>query len=451
MEPLKIRIRKGLDLPIAGRPDEAVCDVKRSSTVALLGPDYRGAKPQPAVSLGDFVRLGEVLFRDRKNPAVQYTAPGSGEIIAINRGDRRALLSIVIALEGDDAVSFHSWPAEELAGLPRQDVMSLLLTSGLWTAIRARPFGRVADPQVSPHAMFVTAMDTNPLAPSIPLIIGERERDFGNGLKVLSRLTSGNLYLCTPPGAKIPAPALETLRIAEFAGPHPAGNAGTHIHFLDPAGRGQQAWHINAQDVIAIGVLFTEGRLDMGRVISLGGPSAMRPRMIRTRIGASTGDITHGELKEGEQRIISGSVLSGHRAHEETAYLGRYHQQVSVIPEDAGRSFLGWIRPGSDVFSLKNIVLSRFVPGKLFPFTSSAQGSRRAIVPIGSYEKVMPLDILATHLLRALEVDDIDEAERLGCLELDEEDLALCTVVCPSKIDHGAALRRNLALIEKEG
>ena len=237
----------------------------------------------------------------------------------------------------------------------------------------------------------------------------------------------------------------------EFSGPHPAGNSGTHIHFIDPAGRNKQVWYINAQDVVDVGILFTTGKLNVERVISLAGPSVRNPRLIKTRTGASVEDITKGELKEGEHRIISGSVLSGHEAHGATGFLGKYHQQISVIPEGRKREFLGWLTPGLNLYSSKNIMLSRLFPQKKFAFTTSTCGDKRAIVPVGAYEKVMPLDIMATYLLRALAVDDVEEAEKLGCLELDEEDLALCTFVCPSKIDHGSELRRNLTLIAKEG
>jgi Na+-transporting NADH:ubiquinone oxidoreductase subunit A len=294
-------------------------------------------------------------------------------------------------------------------------------------------------------------MDTNPLAPSVAKILEGKERHFRNGLTVLSRLTEGRVYLCKSPVETIPQVQIDSLSVVEFAGPHPAGNAGTHIHFIDPAGRNKQVWYINAQDVVDVGIFFTTGKLNVERIISLAGPSVRNPRLMKTRLGASVEDITKGELKEGEHRIISGSVLSGHAAHEATGFLGKYHQQISVIPEGRTREFLGWLTPGLNLYSVKRILLSRLFPNKKFDFTTSIHGDYRAIVPIGAYEKVMPLDIMATYLLRALAVDDVEEAEKLGCLELDEEDLALCTFVCPSKLDHGSELRRNLALIEKEG
>ena len=451
MEPRTIQITKGMDLPIAGKPVQKISEGNHPGTVAVMGSDYVGLKPRFSVSVGDVVKQGQPLFTDKKLPSVQYTSPGAGKVIAINRGDRRALVSVVISLDGNDQVSFPSYAEQELSTLQRKDVVELLLSSGLWTSLRCRPFSSVANPDAIPHSLFVTALDTNPLAPSLDVIIDENKRHYLNGLIVLSRLTEGTVFLCNAPGGHVPEVHPDSLTPVQFAGPHPAGNAGTHIHFLDPAARHKQVWYIHAQDVIAIGTLFTSGTLSVERIISLAGPSVKHPRLIKTRLGASVSDITSGELIEGEQRCISGSVLSGFTAHEETGYLGRYHQQISVIPEGGNRKFLGWLRPGLDQYSIKNIVLSRLLPNRLFSFTSSSHGSRRAIVPVGSYEKVMPLDIMPTPLMKALAVDDIDEAEMLGCLELDEEDLALCTFVCPSKIDHGKELRRNLSLIEKEG
>jgi Na+-transporting NADH:ubiquinone oxidoreductase subunit A len=384
-------------------------------------------------------------------PSIRYTSPGAGRVVSINRGEKRMLLSIVIQLQGNDEVTFQSYGERQLNSLDRKAVTGLLLVSGLWTGIRTRPFSKVADPDTPPHSIFINAMDTNPLAPSIAHIIGKNERNFMNGLTVISKLTDGKIFLCQAPGDNIPHPDIKSLSVVEFSGPHPAGNAGTHIHYLDPVSRNRHVWYINAQDVIAVGILFTTGRLHVERVISLAGPSVKNPRLFKTRIGGSLDDITQRELIDGENRIISGSVLSGYTARGSTSFLGRYHQQVSVIPEERKREFLGWLNPGLNLYSVKNIVLSRLFRGRHLSFTTSTHGNRRAMVPVGAYEKVMPLDIIPTYLLRALEADDIEEAEKLGCLDLDEEDLALCTFVCQSKIDHGAELRRNLTLIEKEG
>jgi Na+-transporting NADH:ubiquinone oxidoreductase subunit A len=300
--------------------------------------------------------------------------------------------------------------------------------------------------------MLVTAIDTNPLAPRPERILAEQAVEFRHGMQVLRHLTDGELFLCTAPQADIPGKDLDFVTLAEFAGPHPAGLPGTHIHFLSPASEKRTVWHIGYQDVVAVGKLFVTGRLSAERVVALAGPSVTRPRLIRTQLGAWVDELVEGELEPGRQRVISGSVLSGRTSEGVVAYLGRYHQQISVLAEGGEREFLGWQTPGFQKFSLKRVFASAFVgKNQKFAFTTSLEGSRRAMVPIGTYESVMPLDIVPTFLLRALITRDTEQAQLLGCLELDEEDLALCTFVCPGKYEYGPMLRRTLTEIEKEG
>ena len=448
----KHKIKKGLDLPIIGKPEQIISEGNAPREVAILGDDYIGMKPSIAVKVGDKVKLGQVLFVDKKMPRVKFTSPGAGKVTEINRGERRRFLSIVIYLDDvEEEIKFKSYPESKLDGLSRQEVVGQLLESGLWTALRSRPFSKVANPETKPHSIFVTAMDTNALAPLVEIAIAGHKQSFIDGLQVLSRLTDGKLYVCKAPGTDIPVGDVRSVSVDEFSGPHPAGNVGTHIHFLDPVGRNKTVWHIHAQDVITIGMLFLAGELEHSRIASLAGPSVANPRLIRTRLGASLNNVTAGELTGSRNRIISGPILAGHEAVGPKAFLGRYHQQIAVLPEEDERYFLGWLRPGLNFFSVKKLFISSLFPSKKFNFNTGLNGSERAIVPIGSYEKVMPLDILPTLLLRALWVNDLEEAEKLGCLELDEEDLALCTFVCPSKNDYGPILRRNLTLIEKEG
>ncbi|MEJ2536343.1 MAG: Na(+)-translocating NADH-quinone reductase subunit A [Calditrichia bacterium] len=445
------KIKKGLTLPITGDPEQVISESNIPKRVAVLGDDYVGMKPTMEVKVGDRVKLGQVLFSDKKMPAVKYTSPGAGKVIEINRGEKRHFLSVVIELDGNEEITFQSYSETKLDSLTRKEIVPQLLDSGLWTSLRARPFSRVANPDVQPHSIFITAMDTNPLAPDVDKIIEGNKPNFITGLKILSRLTEGKLHLCKSPAAKIPVNGVDRLNIEEFDGPHPAGNVGTHIHFLDPVGRNKTIWHISAQDVISVGILFSTGKLNTERIVSLAGPGVKNPRLIRTRMGAAISDIVEGELNEGDNRVISGSVFMGHSAEGPVDYLGRYHQQISVLVEWRDRKFFGWLSLGSNLFSVKRILISSLTPKKKFNFTTALQGGKRAIVPSGSYEKVMPLDILPTYLLRALAVSDVEESEALGCLELDEEDLSLCTFVCPSKIDHGINLRRTLTIIEKEG
>ena len=446
-----IRIKKGLDLPITGEPQDTIDESKKVRKVAILGNDYVGLKPTLLVTVGEKVKLGQVLFTDKKSPLIKFTSPGSGTVVEINRGEKRIFLSLVIELEGSDELTFNNYSESSISSLKVDEIKTQLIDSGLWTSLRERPFSKVANPEISPKAIFVTAIDSNPLSPSIEKVLEGNESNFKNGLRILSKLTDGNLYLCKDEGAKIPEVQLHNLNVQEFSGVHPKGLPGTHIHFLNPVNRTNQVWYINAQDVAAVGELFLTGKINVKRTVALSGPAVKNPRYLRTRIGASLQDLTSEELNDSENRIISGSVLYGRASADVESYLGRYHQQISVIKEHNERDFLGWVKPSLKLFSIKNVLLSSLTPKKKFNFNSAINGGKRAIVPSGSYEQVMPLDILPTFLLRSLEVDDVEEAEKLGCLELDEEDLALCTYVCPSKIDHGINLRRNLTLIDKEG
>lgn len=445
-----ITIKKGLDLPIAGKPAQVIHDGAAITEVAVLGEEYVGMRPSMKVREGDVVKKGQVLFEDKKNPGVVFTAPASGTVTAINRGAKRVLQSVVIKLEGESQMTFAKYSIEQLANLTVEQVKQNLVESGLWTALRTRPFSKIPAIDSKPSSIFVNAMDTNPLAAEPALIIKENAEAFQNGLTVLSRLNEGKLFVCKAAGTSIPTINASNVQVEEFSGPHPAGLSGTHIHFLDPVSISKFVWYINYQDVIAIGKLFTTGELYVDRVVSLAGPQVKNPRLVRTRLGANLNELTAGELADGENRVISGSVLNGHTAVAPVNYLGRYALQVSVIAEGREKEFLGWISPGSNKFSITRTVLGHF-GYKLFKFTSAVNGGHRAMVPIGTYERVMPLDIIPTLLLRDLSAGDTDSAQALGCLELDEEDLALCTFVCPGKNEYGPMLRAALDKIEKEG
>jgi Na+-transporting NADH:ubiquinone oxidoreductase subunit A len=449
-----IKITKGLDLPMSGAPATVLDVAPFPREVALLGPDYIGLRPTMRVQEGDAVRLGQVLFEDKKTPGVLYTSPASGTVRAIHRGHQRVFESLVIEVAPQgadhDAITFPAHDTAALQALPREEVVRTLVESGLWTVLRTRPFSKVPAPDAQPAAIFVNVMDTHPLGFDPQPVLDEGADAFAAGLDVLSRLTT-TVFVCHAPRTRLPAVRSPQVRTEAFDGPHPAGLTGTHVHFLMPAGRQRQVWTLNYQDAIAIGRLFTTGRIDLTRVVSLAGPSVRRPRLLRTRVGADLAQLTQGELQPGTHRVVSGSVLSGRTATGHMAYLGRYHQHVSVLPEGHERSFMGWLSPGTDRFSAMRIYLSQFMGGKRFAMTTSTNGSPRAMVPIGAYEKVMPLDILPTQLLRSLIVGDLEVAEQLGALELDEEDLALCTYVCPGKYEYGDILRDNLTRIEKEG
>lgn len=444
-----ITIKRGLDLPITGTPTQRIEAARPVRSVAIVGFDYHGMKPTMNVQVGDRVKLGQVLFSDKKNPGVVFTAPGAGVVSAIHRGQQRVLQSVVIDLDGDEQETFASYSAAQLDTLDAQAVRDNLQQSGLWTALRTRPYSKVPAVDAVPSSIFVTAIDTHPLAADPALVIAEQAEAFEQGLKVLSRLA--RVFLCKAPGAALPGENLSQVKTESFAGPHPAGLAGTHIHFLDPVSANKTVWSIGYQDVIAVGKLFTTGQLSVERVVALGGPVVEQPRLLRTRLGACLNELTAGELKPGNNRVISGSVFGGRNARGAFAYLGRYHQQVSCLAEGNDREMLHYLRAGVNKHSVLNVFVSKLMGGKRFDFTTTTNGSPRAMVPVGNYEKVMPLDILPTQLLRLLIVGDTEMAQKLGCLELDEEDLALCSYVCAGKYEYGPILRDNLTRIEKEG
>ncbi|GGX90484.1 Na(+)-translocating NADH-quinone reductase subunit A [Litchfieldella qijiaojingensis] len=447
-----IEVKRGLDLPITGTPEQRIEDARPVRHVAILGTDYVGMKPTMEVREGDHVKLGQLLFTDKKIEGVRFTAPAAGEVVAINRGEKRKLLSVVIKIaDNEEAVEFTAHGRDKLESLERQAVVDQLVESGLWTALRTRPYSRTPALDGTPENIFVTAIDTHPLCADPVGIINEQPEAFEDGLKVLARLTEGKVFLCTAPNASIPGGDVDGVQVETFSGPHPAGLVGTHIHFLSPVSLHKRVWHIGYQDVIAFGKLFAQGKLDVSRVVAVGGPRAEKPRLLRTRLGASIDELLAGEVvNPDDTRVISGSVFAGHTAEGSLKFLGRFHNQFSLIEEGNKRAFMGWLSLGTNRHSVMGIYLSKIFGLRDYAPDTSTNGSERAMVPVGVYEEVMPLDILPTQLLRSLIVGDIEVAMQLGCLELDEEDLALCTYVCPGKYEYGPILRDNLTMIEKE-
>jgi Na+-transporting NADH:ubiquinone oxidoreductase subunit A len=444
--------RKGLDLPLAGAPALEIADAAPSGRVALLAADVPGLKPGLVVQVGDQVLRGQKLFEDKRIPGVAFAAPAAGTVSAIHRGERRALVSVVIDVDATDGpsrqVPLAAHRGRSVAELDVGEVRALMLESGLWTALRQRPFGHVPAADGTAEAVFVTAADSRPHAPPPALVIGRRGDDFRDGLTALTKLGAGPVLLCVAAGDGIDAPA--GVRVEQFQGPHPSGSVGWHIHCLHPVDMARRVWHIGYQDVLALGHLLRTGLIDVERVVSLAGPSVRRPRLLRTRLGASVDQLVRGELAEGEHRVISGSVLDGRVAAGEAAgYLGRYHLQVAALPEGREREMFGWILPGADKFSVTGAVIGAFTRAQR-ALTTTVNGGARAMVPIGTYERVLPFDIEPVFLLRALIIKDDQAAQALGALELDEEDLALATCVCPSKYEYGPLLREALTRIERE-
>ena len=432
-----IKTAKGLDLSLEGKPEQSIHPGPDIQHVALLGQDYVGLKPRLLVSEGDMVARGQPLFIDKGNPEISYCSPAQGVIAAINRGPRRVLDSVVVRLEDSatEDIRFEPLSGDQRDTIGHRQVLQRLQQSGLWTAFRTRPFSRVPLSDSRPNAIFVTAIDTRPLSADPVVVVRTDSESFISGLRLLSLLTSGPVYLCTGPDWDIEIPDLDHVERVTFSGPHPAGLPGTHIHKLYPVDADRVAWQIDYQDVMAIGKLFTEGTVPTSRVVALGGECLLKPRLVKTLLGASTNELLADGIGQCEgYRVLSGSVLDGRSANANVAYLGRYHNQVSVIPEDGARRLFGWLG--------KN---------RQHRWTTSQNGRFAGMIPLPVFEKLMPLDILPTTLFRALLVKDSDQAQALGCLELDEEDLALCAYMCPAKIDYGHALRINLDQIEREG
>ena len=448
----EFRLRLGLDLPINGTPQQTVHESGAPKSVAVVGSDYIGLKPRMLVAEGDKVVRGMPLFSHKEAPNVMFVSPCKGRVRGIMRGARRVLQSVIIDVDDsdDEGVNFGGTGSE---GFQRDDVKKILFASGLWTSFLTRPYSKMPLEDDEPSAIFVTAMETEPLAPDASVVVNREQEAFNLGVTAIATLTDGQVYICKAlNGAIDDVTGAANIENHQFDGPHPSGLAGTHMHFLNPPSVTNMVWSIGYQDVLAIGHLMRSGYINSSRVISLAGPLARNPRLLKTVSGACLDDLVEGEFDpQSPCRIISGSILSGRIAEGPLAYLGRFSRQVTLIKEDTEQIPFGWIRPQPNKFAVMPVLASAFRRSKLFNFTSNLNGGRRAMVPTGIFETLMPQDFLPTQLLRSLLVMDTDAAQSLGALELDEEDLALCTFSCPAKYEYGQALRDSLLKIEKEG
>ena len=428
-------ISKGLDLPISGVPVLNISDQPKCTSVSLLGNDFVGMKPTMLVKVGDKVKAGQKLFEDKKNLGVFYSAPAGGEVKSINRGEKRKFLSIEIEIStNEEFVDFS-------VGTTSEEIKSALISSGLWNAFRTRPFNRTPSINSEPKALFINCCDTNPLSVDPINIINNDKNLFDEGLIVLTSFFNCDINLCYQNNEF--DITNKNINYHQFSGPHPAGLSSTHISKIHPVNLNNSVWTINYQDIISIGHLKKYNKIRTNKIISLGGPSAHDPSLLNVRIGANIDEITAGKVIE-NSRLISGSVLHGHTAEGVMNYLGFYDNQISVIPDKVNEIFMNWLKPGSNLHSKLNVFISSLFKPKKFIFNTSIGGGDRAIVPISSYEEVIPMDILATQLLKALVVGDTEMAIDLGMLELIPEDLALCSYVCPSKYDYASILMDNL-------
>ena len=437
-----IKISKGLDLPISGAPLNIVSDEPKVSSVAVLSNDFVGMKPTMLVKEGDSVKAGQKIFEDKKNIGVFYTSPCGGIVRNINRGDKRKFLSIELDID-DTNEEFKFFDM----GNTSNEIKECLINSGYWNCFRTRPFNRTPNVNDVPSAIFINCCDSNPLSMDPYNIISVNEADFREGLRVLSQLFKCNMNL-TYQNDNFDI-SNEDFEYFQFKGPHPSGLSSTHISKIYPVNINRTVWTINYQDIISIGFLKKNNKIRTSKLISLGGPSVHEPSLLNVRVGGNIDEICAGKLKP-NSRIISGSVLHGHESEGVMNYLGFYDSQISAIPDEVNNIFMNWLMPGSSLHSKLNVFISSFIKPKNFIFNTSIGGGDRAIVPISSYEEVIPMDILVTQLLKALVVSDIDMAVDLGMLELVPEDLALCSYVCPSKYDYSSILMDNLNKLYQE-
>jgi Na+-transporting NADH:ubiquinone oxidoreductase subunit A len=445
-----IKIKRGLNIKLVGEAEKMIADLPLPETIAIKPANFIGVTPALAVQQGDEVQAGSILFTDKNNEAIKFCSPVSGEIVEIVRGEKRKIMEVKIL--ADKEIVYADFGKANPADLDREDIIRALLHSGAWPLIRQRPFGIIANPNVTPKSIFISAFDSNPLAPDYDFILQGNDPAFQIGLDALGKLTTGKLHLnikadTTP--AKI-FTASKGVQLNKISGPHPAGNAGVQIHHIDPVNKGEVVWCINPQDVLIIGNVFLHGKFDASRTIALTGSQVKNPKYYKTVIGSSVKNmITDGGLKEGTSRIISGNVLTGKQITGD-GFLDFYDSQLTVIPEGHEPEFMGWLKPGFDKLSMSRTFFSWLNPNKKHDLTTNMHGEERPFVVTGEYEKVFPMDIYPVHLLKSILIEDIEMMENLGIYEVVEEDFALCEFICTSKIESQDIIRKGLDIIRKE-
>jgi len=445
-----IKIKKGLDIKMAGEASKSLVNLQVPEIFAIKPADFIGLTPKLLVKEGDEVKAGSPLFCDKNNESVTFCSPVSGEVIEIVRGEKRRILEVKIL--ADKEIKYASFNKTDPNDLSGEQITGALLNSGAWPFIRQRPFGIVANPGEKPKSIFISAFDSNPLAPDNNFIMPGNEANFQTGLDALQKLTDGKVHLNVQADAATAAVFMNAKGVVlnKISGPHPAGNVGVQIHHIDPVNKGEAVWYINPQDVVIIGKIFNEGIFDATRVVALTGSPVNDPKYYKTIVGCSVKNmIADGGLKAGENRIISGNILSGYQIPPD-GYLGFYDSQVTVIPEGHEFEFMGWLAPGFNKFSMSRTFFSWMTPNKKHDLNTNLHGEERPFVMTGQYEKVFPMDIYPVQLLKSILIEDIDMMEKLGIYEVTEEDFALCEFVCTSKIRSQEIIRRGLDIVRRE-
>lgn len=452
-----IKLRKGLDINLLGTAERVLAKGGEAASYALVPDHYRGVTPKLLVKVGDKVKAGSPLFFSKEHPEVLFTSPVGGEVSAVNRGDKRKILSIVVTPDGQNqSEHFDVCPIPELT---RERVKETMLHAGFWPMLIQRPFGIIAKTDATPKSIFISGLDTAPLAPDLNFLVQDQGEHIIAGLEALKKLTDGKVHLTV--GTDTTAGVLSRIKQAEvhhIEGPHPAGNAGVQIAHIDPINKGDIVWTVELQHVAMIGRLFLTGAVDMSKVVALTGSEVVKPHYFKVISGALISSITDGNLRprtESEERgvrIISGNPLTGIKVEPNNVdgYLGFYHNQVTVIPEGNKYEFLGWAMPRISKFSVSHSYFSWLFPNKKYNLDTNMNGGHRAFVQTGIYDKVLPMNIYPLYLIKAIMAEDIDKMENLGIYEILEEDIALCEFIDPSKNEWQATVSKGIELMIKE-
>ena len=444
-----INLKRGLNIRLIGDAEKVFETSFDAITLALKPTDFPGLSPKILVKAGQEVKAGEPLFFDKNNPGILFTSPSSGEVVSINRGERRKVLEIVVRNDGkNDSVEFRKADPQNLS---RDEIKEQLKNSGLWPFLKQRPYGTVPKPESTPIHIFISGFDSAPLAPDYEFILKGQTSAFQTGINALAKLTDGKIHVGIRPDQQNGFfSGIKNIVISQFSGPHPSGNVGIQIHHVSPISKGDLIWTINPQEVIYMGRLFETGKIDLTKIVALVGSEVKSPKYYRTIHGTNlSGLLKNTTKKEVTERYISGNVLTGTQV-ESDDYIGFFDQQVTVIPEGDYSEFLGWAMPRLNKFSISRSYFSWLSPKKEYAADANLNGEERAYVVTGQYDKVLPMDILPVFLIKAIIAEDIDKMEQLGIYDVIEEDMALCEYVCTSKTEVQSILRKGINLMIKE-
>jgi len=444
------KLKKGHDIALQGAAERRVEKASKATATAVQPIDFRGLRPAMKVEPGDSVKRGTILFTDKRKPEVVFRSPAAGTVREIVRGDRRAIQRVIIDVGGDEAEKFDSLSKTQVAALSTAEAKKVLLNSGLWPVLRQRPFSKIADPEKTPKSIFISAVDSAPLQAETDLLLGDRGQDFQLGIELLSKLTAGKIHLSST--AKTAAVFKDITGVEQhtFSGPHPAGNVGVQVHHIDRLLAGELIWYLSPRHVAQIGSFLAKGSYVSNNLYALTGSELISRRYVDAIEGAAIKDLVNSPIDNARQRVISGNVLTGRKCGS-NGFVGFYDDMITVVPEVTGRRMFGWLSLGLNANSFWPMFLSRLTPGKKVAPTTDMNGEERAFVSTGEYEKLVPMDVLPVHLCKAILVDDIELMEQLGIYEVAPEDLALCSYICPSKIEFGDIIEKGIISMEKEG